>query len=65
MSTLESIFWHIIGYATMPFIYCRLYRCGCGIPVATVNDERQGQRLDSGAPNQRRKVGNRGSQKDA
>ena len=21
MSTLESIFWHVIGYATMPFIF--------------------------------------------
>ena len=21
MSTLENIFWHIVGYATMPFIF--------------------------------------------
>lgn len=21
MSTLESIFWHVIGYSTMPFIF--------------------------------------------
>jgi len=21
MSTLESIFWHILGYSTMPFIF--------------------------------------------
>jgi len=21
MSTLENIFWHILGYATMPFIF--------------------------------------------
>lgn len=27
MSTLESIFWHILGYGTMPFIFVVGFVC--------------------------------------